>query len=403
MRKRLGRPGIQAKAGLLVTAAILVGACSSGGAASSAPAASAPAASASGSTAAKPKNGTQWIVGWTPLSDPIDESRVAFDKGIKDAVEAAGGKELYCSPSGTGGGSAGDPALQANCVDNFIAQGADAIVVYPIDSVAIAAAIQKANTAGIPVFDFTGPIPGSTGVKVALTINPGDFDAGAAAGKAIVDALTKKNGSPKGTILEMQGLMSTQAAQQRGAGFHSVVDGNPDIKVTSKDGAWSTGTATPIIQDWFTAHSDTDAIYMHSDGAYTPAAKSVLEPMGLWQKIGTPKHVILAGEDGSNLALLSVKCGYMDADSDFGIPLLSQILGTQIMQYLQAGGITYTDGQVIQTGNELYPTATIKITPEFAGPIGYVGVTSVTPANADNPNFYGNAVQPPPNGTSACP
>src|SRR4051812_27872763 len=46
----------------------------------------------------QPKNGTQWVVGWTPLSDPIDESRIAFDKGIQEGIEAAGGKYLYCSP-----------------------------------------------------------------------------------------------------------------------------------------------------------------------------------------------------------------------------------------------------------------------------------------------------------------
>jgi ABC-type sugar transport system substrate-binding protein len=372
----------------------------SAGAPASATASEAASLGASGAVTGTPKNGTQFVVGWTPLSDPIDESRVAFDNGIKEGIEAAGGKYLYCSPS-KAAGATGDPTAQANCVDNFIAQNVDAIVVYPIDNAALASAVKKANDADIPVFDFTSPIPSGAGAKVILTIQNGDREAGQAGGQKIVDELTKKYGSPKGTVLEVQGLLTTYAAQNRGGGFHDIVDKYPDIKVTSKPADWDTGKATPVIQDWFTANPDTDAIFMHSDGAYTPASKSVLEPMGKWLKVGDPKHVIIAGQDGSNLALYSVKCGYVDLVSDFGFVKLSKYLSDQVMLYLKSGA-TVKDGDVIQTGDPLYPTATVKVLPEYEGPIMFLGTVEVTPENADNPAFFGNAVQQPPNGTTAC-
>jgi ribose transport system substrate-binding protein len=391
---------------LIAVLAVLVSACSGTSSPSTTAAtstAASAAATAAGSPAAavgKPKNGTQWVVGWTPLSDPIDESRVAFDKGIKDGIEAAGGKYLYCSPS-KAAGATGDPTAQANCVDNFIAQNVDAIVIYPIDAASLASSVKKANDAGIPVFDFTGPVPASTGAKVVLTIQNGDREAGQAGGQRIVDELKKRYGSEKGTVLEVQGLLTTYAAQNRGGGFHDIVDKFPNIKVTSKPADWDTGKATPVIQDWFTAHPDTDAIFMHSDGAYTPASKSVLEPRGKWLKIGDPKHVIITGQDGSNLALYSVKCGYVDLVSDFGFVKLSRYLSDQVIAYLKTGK-TLNDGDKIQTGDPLYPTATVKVLPEFAGPIMFLGTVQVTPENAGNPAFFGNAVQQPPNGTTAC-
>jgi ABC-type sugar transport system substrate-binding protein len=348
----------------------------------------------------EPKNGTEWVVGWTPLSDPIDESRIVFDRGIQEGIEAAGGKYLYCSPS-LAAGATGDPTAQANCVDNFIAQNVDAIIVYPIDNVAIAASVIKANEAGIPVFDFTSPIPAETGAQVVLTIQNGDREAGQTGGQKIVDELTKKYGSPKGKVLEVQGLLTTYAAQNRGGGFHDIVDQYPEIVVTSKPADWSTDKATPIIQDWFTANPDTDAIFMHSDGAYTPASKNVLEPMGKWLPIGDPGHVIIAGQDGSNLALWSVKCGFVDVVSDFGFVPLSRYLSDQVIKYLETGE-TLVDGDAIETGDALYPVADVKVLPEFAGPIMFLGTVPVTPENADNPAFFGNAVQDPPNGTTPC-
>jgi len=339
-------------------------------------------------------------VGWTPLSDPIDESRILFDNGVKDQVEAAGGEYIYCSPSRSPG-AAGDPAAQADCVENFIAQGLDAIAIYPVDIVALGPVIKKANEAGIPVFDFTSPAPADLGVEIALTIQNNDRLSGQILGQFIVDALTEKYGEPKGTVLEVQGLMTTQAAIDRGGGFHDVVDEYPNIKVTSKDAAWDSGKAGPIIRDYLTANPNTDAVYFHSDGAYTPPTKATLEELGLWVKQGDPKKVILAGQDGSNLALHSLKCGYVDAINDIGIVSLGSVFGKLIVDYLQTGKAPEV-GSTFETGDPLFPKATVVEKPEFAGPLVLTDILPVTAENVESDGLFGNRAQQEPNGKTAC-
>ena len=83
-----------------------------------------------------------------------------------------------------------------------------------------------------------------------------------------------------GTVLEVQGKMTTTGAERRGAGFHSVIENYPDIKFNSKPGDWDTGKETNVIQQWFAAYPDTDAMFFHSDGAYTPATIAALSSHG---------------------------------------------------------------------------------------------------------------------------
>ena len=339
-------------------------------------------------------------VGWTPLSNPVDESRIAFDKGIKDGIEAAGGKYLYCSPS-PAGGATGDPAKQASCVDTFVSQGAKAIIVYPIDIAALAPSLKKATDKGIKVYDFTGPAPASTGIKMRLTVFSGDREAGMQAGQALVDALTQKNGSPKGNVLEVQGLLTTEAAIERGGGFHDVVDKDPGIKIVQKAADWDSGKAGPIVRDYLTAHPDTDAVYMHSGAAYLPPTEATLKQIGRWAPIGSPKHVILVAGDSSNQTLYAFKCGYMDQNVDLGFVNISRYFADAVMKDVTTGKLPAA-GSTIQTGDPLFPTAKIVNQPQFQGLQMLLSALKVTKDNVGDKGLFGNAVQPEPNGATAC-
>jgi len=350
--------------------------------------------------AKKPKNGVQWVVGWTPLSDPVDEGRIAFDKGIRDAVENAAGKLLYCSPSPKGGAT-GDPALQANCIDNFIAQNVDAIVMWPIDIDAAVGPIEKANKAGIPVFLFFTVMPKKYGVNIAMSLkNPNEAGCLEAA-EATAKALTEKYGSPKGLVLEVTGLMTAGDGLERNKFFHEAIDKYPNIEVVTKYADWDLGKATNIMKDWMTAHPETDAIYMHTEGTYLHGAKAVLEPIGRWVKIGQPGHVILTAVDGLNLAFNSIKCGYMEATSDLGYGVSSWALGGQVINYLKTG-VLPKPGTSVQTADATFPEATVSELPDGAGLILQVKPILVTKDNADNPGLFGNKFQGPPNGLSPC-
>ena len=166
-----------------------------------------------------PNNGEQFVVAWTPYSDPTNDLNVAFDNQVKNTVEGAGMKHVYCS------GKA-EATAQANCIDQFIAQDVDIILIYPADVDSMAETIKVANAAGTPVASFFGNIP-DVGQEQLYTLTIPVYDAGVLNGHKLVEYLTEKNGGPQGTVLEITGLMTTSQAQDRNAGFHSVVDEYP--------------------------------------------------------------------------------------------------------------------------------------------------------------------------------
>lgn len=344
--------------------------------------------------AIKPKNGSKHVIGWSFHNDPLNEFWKLFIESMTATFKTGGADVIFCSGQG-------DASKQADCVDQFLTQNVDAMVIASTDSSAIAGPIQKANAAGIPVALWGNGVPASSGAKVLMTSVSGDREAGAGAGQAILEAIIAKHGAPKGKVLEVQGLMTMTLAQDRSAGLHSVLDAYPDIKVTAKSADWDTGKATTIIQDWLTANPDADAIWFASDANYTPAAKAALTSIGRWVKAGEEGHVVLAGMDGSNMAVNAVKCGFMDYVADFTFPKLSPVLAEQVLQYLNTGSTAAVGDVVPVTGSTITGVPVIS-RPEFAGPVLSIPIFGVTKGTAADPLLFANAFQSEPNGLSAC-
>jgi ABC-type sugar transport system substrate-binding protein len=348
-----------------------------------------------------PKNGTQYVVGWTPLSDPTGAERLAMDTEIQRAIEEHGGQYLYCSPSPQGGAT-GDPSAQANCIDGFIAQNVDAVIFSAVDFQAIVPSIAALNAAGIPAFAFSNLIPANPDIEVKMSINVDDRGAGRNNGQALVDFLTQKYGEPRGKVLEVQGAMSTGAAVERGGGFHEVVDQYPEIEVTSKPAEWDTGTATTVIQDWLTANPDTDAISLHTDCGYAPAAKSALEAIGRFATVGDEEHVGLFAEDGCGLAMNLIKCGYMEMTTDYGLANWSYPLGDVAMKYLETGALPAV-GETVEYPDTTFGSVTVVEDPAITGPLMLIATKVIdSPEAAQDPALFGNSLQPAPNGLSDC-
>jgi len=379
----------------------LVGAC-----AAPEPEAPAPEAPAPEAPAPAPEKLAPWdkapsdlVVGYTPLSDPVDESRVLFDEGIRQGVEAVGGVTIYCSPSPRGG-AVGDPAVQAACIDTFIAAGVDAVVIFPCEAEAIVTSVKKCNDAGIAVFMFGGFIDEGV-ADVVLSQASGDRVGGTANGEAMVAALTAKNGEPKGLVLEVQGSMKTSAGVDRSGGFHDIVDQYPDIEVVSKDGGWDMGEGSVIIEDWLTVHPETDAMYFGSAACYGIPSIPILDNLEMWHKVGEEGHVILMGNDPAGPMLYAMKHGYVDHIYDLGWQFGATALAKGMMQYLTTG-IAPKVGDTMPVGEEGFADISIVKWTEYSGLIVLSGGCSVTPelSNWDLPALYGNGFMAPPNGIS---
>ncbi len=86
-----------------------------------------------------------------------------------------------------------DVRTQAKHIDSYIAQKVTAIVINPVDRIAIGPAIKRANDAGIPV--FTNDLQCvAKGAEVAGHIGTDNFQGGELAGKAMIEVLGEEGG-----------------------------------------------------------------------------------------------------------------------------------------------------------------------------------------------------------------
>ena len=149
-----------------------------------------------------------------------------------------------------------DLGKQVNQIDNFIAAGADFILLNPGDPKAITPAIRKAQAAGIPVIAFDTV---AEGADAAVTTD--NVMAGRISCQYIVDKL---NG--KGNVIIQNGP-SVSAVIDRVVGCKEVFAKYPDIKVLSdtQDGKGSREGGMSVAQGYLTRYPKIDAIFTIND------------------------------------------------------------------------------------------------------------------------------------------
>ncbi|SIQ96079.1 monosaccharide ABC transporter substrate-binding protein, CUT2 family [Rhizobium sp. RU20A] len=214
-------------------------------------------------------------LGWTTY----DSGRHLQD-GFTAAVQELGGT-LTTTDAGF------DAKVQSDQIDSLIASKPDALFITPADAVAIAPAVQRAITAGIPVFCADSAVPG---VAVNTTAMSNNFGMGAYSCEYIAKAL---NG--KGRIARVL-LPQNESWDQRTLGMEWTLRRYPDIKIVADWAFALAGNVTPrqAVDNILTANADIDAIWCAWDGAAvegTLAARAADRP-----------NLIITGIDGGSQA-----------------------------------------------------------------------------------------------------
>jgi ribose transport system substrate-binding protein len=204
----------------------------------------------------------------------------------------------------------GDITKQASQMEDLIQQKVNAIICNPVDSDAIVASEKKAATAGIPVIYCDR---GSTGKDYACFIETDNIAMGELGAKSIVEFLTKKYGEPKGNVVEIQGLIGTSAARDRGQGFNEAIAKYPNIKIVARQaGDFNQEKSLNVMQNIIQANPKIDAVYGHNDDCTLGALKAI-EGAGLLKPVGQPDHIYIIGIDGTFDAITAIKERKMDA------------------------------------------------------------------------------------------
>ena len=142
---------------------------------------------------------------------------------------------------------------QTNQMDNFIASGANLILLNAADSKGIAPAVMRAKAAGVTVVAVDVGAEG--GVDATVTSN--NKQAGQLDGKYVADRL-----KGKGQIVIVNGP-PVSAVTDRVAGFLEEIKKSPDIKILSQDqnAGGSRDGGLRVMTDLLTAFPKIDAVF----------------------------------------------------------------------------------------------------------------------------------------------
>lgn len=198
-----------------------------------------------------------------------------------------------------------DVARQLNQVQNFVANGLDAIIVNAVDGDSTAATTAAARDAGIPlIYVNHPPVELETGMPQGTAyVGSAEGDAGRFEAEAVCDLL---NGTGRAVIL--MGPLENRAALVRTATVEDIfASADCRIEVVEKQTAnWNRVQAQDLVSAWLTAGIEFDAVVSNNDEMAIGAIQA-LKAAG-WSM----DDVVVAGIDATADGLAAMAAGDLD-------------------------------------------------------------------------------------------
>jgi inositol transport system substrate-binding protein len=183
-----------------------------------------------------------------------------------------------------------DVATQLDQVENFVAQGVDAIIIIPANTDAADPMTKAAQDAGIPLV-YVNRIPSNLPEGVAY-VGSDSIQAGIMQAEWIADKL-----GGKGNVVIMNGDLAQEAAQKRTEGEKQVFAKFPDIHIIKEDTAsWDRAQGLALMENWLSTGDQIDAVASNNDEMAIGALQAI-DAAGLLGKI------LVGGVDASPDAL----------------------------------------------------------------------------------------------------
>lgn len=219
-----------------------------------------------------------------------------FFVDVKDGVQKAAkehGIKLYITDAQN------DPSIQIKDIENLITKKPDAIIIDTCDSDAIVASVEDCNAAGIPVFTMDRQ---ANGGKVVSHIGYDAIKSGKIAGQYLVDQL-----GGKGNIVEIQGIMGTNVAQNRSAGFNEIIKANPGMKIVATQVAdFDRAKAMSVMENILQANPHIDGLYAANDEMLLGALEAI-------DAAGRLDEITMIGCDAIDDTLAAIRAGKVEA------------------------------------------------------------------------------------------
>ena len=213
-------------------------------------------------------------------------------RGAQEAASTAGVELIALN-------AYGDPTMQADHLESFIADGVDAIIIAPVDPDAIVPSVEAANAAGIPVLAVDRT---ASGGMITSLIASDNVAAARMAGEALFRAM---GGS--GKVVEIQGDMAVSTGKDRSEGFQQALEAAPGITLAVQAPAdFSYRLASQATRDALEEDPDITGVFAANLDMLEGATQAVASA-------GMSDQVRVVGFDTSPTILTAISDGSIDA------------------------------------------------------------------------------------------
>ncbi len=183
-----------------------------------------------------------------------------------------------------------DNSRQISQIETAMTRNPNLLIVAPNERGPLSEIMGKAKKAGIKVISLERDIINPD--NYTTWIMSDNYSIGKLVGEYIVEYLTKKNGKPKGNIVDLRGLLGVEGEMNRFNGAWDVLKKYPEIvQVQEAVADWLQSKGRERMTEILRAQPNIDVVYGHNDpmavGGYLAA-----------KDLGREKEMIFIGVDG---------------------------------------------------------------------------------------------------------
>jgi ribose transport system substrate-binding protein len=267
-----------------------------------------------------------------------------------------------------------DAAKQITDIHTLIQEGAQALIVNPVDSAAIAPALDYAASKNIPVVSVD--VAPSSG-KVFMIVRADNVLYGQNSCKFIASHATGGSGH----IAILEGDLASLNGKDRTDGCTKIIQSSyPNLKTVEYATKWDTPTAVNDAKTALSTYPDLKGIYVEW-GAPEDGILAAEQATGKFTPVGSPQHIVLIGNDGVPHEHALIRAGKLDGT----ISQPANSYAQYAVFYARAAleGKTYSAGQTTDH-NSTYVNLQGNLEDALPAPI-------VDKTNVNDPNLWGNS------------
>jgi simple sugar transport system substrate-binding protein/ribose transport system substrate-binding protein len=267
-----------------------------------------------------------------------------------------------------------DAAQQNTDIHTLIQEGAQALIVNPVDSAAIAPALDYAAGKNIPVVSVD--VAPSSG-HVFMIVRADNVAYGQNSCKFIAAHATGSSGH----IAILEGDLASVNGKDRTDGCNKMIQSNyPNFKTVEYATKWDTPTAVSDAKTALSTYPDLRGIYVEWS-APEDGILAAEQAAGKFTKVGSSSHIVLIGNDGTPHEHDLIRASQLDASISQPANSYAQYAIFYAQQALE--GKTYSAGQTTDHNSTI---VNLLGNLEDALPAPVVDST-----NVNDPNLWGNA------------